>query len=102
MDLIFKRYSNPYIFFDYCIENNKIDEFINQINQEENDKKMWEMYLHTLPYNEQTFEDWKKEIIKDDIENNINSTMTEKEYDATIKKSKDILKSFKPPKFEGR
>ena len=97
MDLVFKRYTNPY-FLDLCIENNQLNELIDTILQQIDEEKMWELYLSTAQFNEKSFIDWKSEFVKTDAQVQI---MSKEERDATIKNVDDILKKFKPPKEGG-
>ena len=101
MDLVLRRYSGPF-FIDYCIQNSVLSEFIDIILYKEDEEKFWELYLASLPYNEMSFTEWKKEVNKKD-KINVNKTinMSKAEFDATIKKSEEILRGFRPPKKGG-
>lgn len=95
MDLVFKRYQSPF-FLDYCIENGNLSNLVDMLLKKQDEEKLWEMYLSTLPYNTKSFNDWKKEGLRD--KEKIRKTkMSKKEIDATIQKSKEILRGFKPP-----
>lgn len=101
MDLVFKRYSNPF-FLDLCIENNNLDSMIDTVLEQIDEEKMWELYLATVQYNEKSFVEWKESINKYTNKGNISYTkMSRKEKDATLKKADDILQNFKPPKEGG-
>ncbi len=100
MDLVFKRYSSPF-FLNYSIENGKLNELVNMLIRKQDEDKLWEMYLATLPYNSKSFNDWKDETLGKGIKN-VNVKMNKKEIDATIKKSQDILRGFKPPQKGGK
>lgn len=95
MDLVFKRYQSPF-FLDYCIENGNLSNLVDMLLKKQDEEKLWEMYLSTLLYNTKSFNDWKKEVLRD--KEKIRKTkMSKKEIDATIQKSKEILRGFKPP-----
>lgn len=107
MDLLFRRYANPYIFLDSCILSNEFSNAIDFIFKEDENEKLWDLYLHTLPLNEKSFEDWKNGIIASPsnvTEMNVDKTanMTKEEVDATIQKTQKILRNFKPPKKGGK
>lgn len=95
MDLVFKRYSSPF-FLDYSIENGKLSELVDTLLKKQDEEKMWEMYLATLPYNNKSFNEWKQETLGAGTKRK-KQKMSKKEIDATIKKSQDILRGFKPP-----
>lgn len=98
MDLVFKRYQSPF-FLDLCIQNSELDELVDILIKKQDEEKMWEMYINTLPYNEKSFEDWKDECLGTKFKNK-EMKMSKKEIDATIKKSQEILSGFKPPQKE--
>lgn len=100
MDLVYKRYTNPF-FLDYAIENNSLDEFIDMLLKKKDEEMLWELYLATIPYNQKDFNEWKKEALNNNQKKETMS-MTKKEIDATIKKSQNILSGFKPPQEGGK
>lgn len=98
MDLLFKRYANPFFFLDsYISQLGKIVDFI---MKKENEDKLWQMYVATLLVNDKSFEEFKQEnMIQQNTFKEIKNTMASKEdIDATIEKSKEILSVFRPPK----
>ena len=99
MDLVFKRYTSPF-FLDYVISNNKLDEFVDMLIKKVDEEKLWEVYLASIYVNTKSFDDWKKELSKNKLNENIQK-MSKKEIDATINKSKEILSGFKPPQKGG-
>lgn len=99
MDLVFKRYSNPY-FLDLTIENNKLSQFIDMLLKKRDEEMAWEMYLATAMVNSKSFNEWKEELLKSDIKKNT-IKMTKREIDAELEKAENILQNFKPPKEGG-
>ena len=93
MDLLFKRYASPFSLLDIMIQSDKLDEFVITIINDENEQKLWELYLHHGWLNK-SFEEFKKDVLVP-VTNSSNKT-TEKEIEATINHSKEILNSFKP------
>ena len=94
MDLLSKRYANPYFFLNGMISTGRLCEFVDEIinihNEELNERKMWEIYLHKV---------WNKSFseFKDEIEtDNQNRTMTEKDIETTVQESLNILQNFNP------
>ena len=99
MDLVFKRYSSPF-FLDLCIENSDLGKLVDVLLKKRDEEMLWEMYIASLPYNDKSFKDWKKEALeRTKVKQNVH--MSKKEIDATIQKSKDILSGFKPPQKGG-
>lgn len=104
MDLIFKRYSNPFLFLDTLIESDDLEEAVDMIiNQSRNDND-WQLYLSLNPWNEKSFSEWKKEVYKSNTSNEISITKKEAKecFENEYKKSLDILNNFRPPQEERR
>lgn len=99
MDMIFKRYSSPFIFLDSLIENNQLNDYIIFLYKQQQEEKWWELYLATLPLNDKSFEDWKKESSKGSYSysNNVDIEISKSDVDTIIKNSQNILSGFKPP-----
>lgn len=93
MDLLFKKYASPFTLLDLMLTSDKLDEFVITLIDEENEQKLWELYLHHGWLNK-SFDDFKKEVIGQvtDEVNNVSS----KDIEATINHSKDILNGFNP------
>lgn len=90
MDLLFKRYASPYFLIDEMLAAGKLQEFITHLLSEEQEELRWEYWLHKV--HDLSYDEYKakcKEINK-------SYTMTTKQVDATIDKSKNILKNFQP------
>lgn len=90
MDLLFKRYANPYIFLDSMLECGCFAETVGQIWNFEQDDISWEYFLHKIW--DKTFDEFKNEISPKD-----ESKFIDKEVvGATVIKSKNILDGFAP------
>lgn len=94
-DLIFKRYSSPFLFLNKLLENNKFSSGIDTIYNQKNDDKLWELYLSILPTmamsgEVKSFDDWK-------IEMSNNTTNEEMDLEEIKENSINILNNFKPP-----
>ena len=96
MDLLFKRYANPFPFMDGMIQTGRFTEFVRSFlektNSEREEQTMWEFYLHKV---------WEGSFteFKDGVENDRkNQQMSEKTMETTIKDSMNILKNFNPTK----
>lgn len=93
MDLLFKKYASPFILLDMMLQLDRLDEFVTTLINEENEQKLWELYLHHGWLNK-SFEDFKKEVLVPAA--NTSNKANEKEIEATINHSKEILNSFNP------
>lgn len=95
MDLLFKRYASPFILLESYIANNSFLEFvvelINTVSEEENEKKLWDLYLFSFSFNDKSFNDFKKPFEKPKV-----VEQNEQELKATIKESFKILSEFNP------
>lgn len=93
MDLLFKKYASPFTLLDLMLTSDKLDEFVDTLIDEENEQKLWELYLHHGWLNK-SFEDFKKEVIGQ-VTNESNN-VSSKDVEATINHSKEILNGFNP------
>jgi hypothetical protein len=94
MDLLFKRYASPFLFMDgmlhTCRFNEFVDEFLQTVNAETEDKTSWEFYLHKVQ--EGSFKDFKDELET----NKQNQNMSKESIEDTIQNSLGILDNFTP------
>lgn len=95
MDLLFKKYASPFILLDMMLQSDRLDEFVTTLINEENEQKLWELYLHHGWLNK-SFDDFKKEVLVPS--SNESNKSNEKEIEATINHSKEILNGFNPYK----
>lgn len=94
MDLLCKRYANPLFFVDNCILMGNFLESIDYLLEQKNEDRYWEMYLATLPLNDKSYEDWRKESASNTKEN---SDITIDQAENIAQNSQNILSGFKPP-----
>lgn len=92
MDLMFKRYSSPFLFLDVLISSGRFSQGVSEIWDYSNDDKMWEFYLHKVY--EKSFDEFKNETFAQPQE------MTANDFETTVKKSKSMLQGFIPEKAE--
>lgn len=96
MDLVFSRYSSPLFFLDYCIESGTFENTVEFLIKKKDEEKWWNLYLATLPLNDKSYDEWKKEC-QGNSKNNETTNLSKDEIDTVIKNSQDILSGFKPP-----
>ena len=96
MDSLFKRYANPFLFMDGMIRTGRfcffVRSFWKEIHEEEDEKTLWDYYIHRVF--EGSFDDFRKSIEIDKQ----NQSMSEQAMETTIKHSMNILQNFSPEK----
>ena len=75
------------------LQSDRLDEFVTTLINEENEQKLWELYLHHGWLNK-SFEDFKNDVLVPS--SNKSNKTNEKEIEATINHSKEILNGFNP------
>lgn len=91
MDLIFKRYSSPFDYLDALLIYGSFGEGIANIWNTAQEDKTWDFYLSNNPMNNKSYDDWKQELKAQN-----KTAMSKAEIGATVEKSQNILKDFKP------
>jgi hypothetical protein len=92
-DLIFKRYSSPFLFLDNLIIQGRFSDGIDTIYKQVDEEKMWQLYL-SIPMKKQSYVEWKNEIISRNEEKP--SFEVAEDIENIKNKSRNILKNFKP------
>ena len=95
MDLLFKKYADPFSLLSGYIQTSRFCEFINAFVKQNNEDDRWEYFLHKV---------WDKSYaefcdalqVTQDLQE-----MSEADMEATIKESMNILGNFNPEKEEG-
>lgn len=88
MDLLYSRYADPLSLLDIYISQGRFGEFVLSISdlehrrkveeaELENDRRLWEMYLHSEVRYEKSFNDWKSDILSPKPKKNRDEYMTE-------------------------
>lgn len=95
MDLLFKRYADPFSLVDGYIQTSRFCEFIHNFIDQKVEDDRWEFFLHKV---------WDKtypefcEALKNSQQL---QTMSEDDIETTIQKSMNILNNFCPNQEEG-
>lgn len=96
MDLLFKRYADPFSFVDGMILAGRfcdfISDFIETVNQEMEEKYDWEFFVHKVF--DKTYQEFKEEIRI----NKDNQNLSEQDIETTVNHSIEILNNFNPEK----
>ena len=95
MDLLFKRYADPFSLIDGYIQTGRFCEFIAEFFKWQNESDRWEFFLHKV---------WDKSYT--DFCETLRTTqdlqaMSDADIEATVRKSMDILGNFHPDQEEG-
>ena len=87
MDLLFSKYANPFLFVDGMIQTGRFAEFVLEFIELENEKQLWEFYLHKVY--DKSFEDFKRSLrpVRKPTQTDIKTTVND---------SKSILDGFIP------
>lgn len=72
-------------------------EGIDEIYKQRKEERYWELYLATLPLNEKSYEDWRKDMKKGSSDQT-NNSVTKTDVETAINQSKSILSNFNPLK----
>lgn len=95
MDLLFKRYADPFSLLNGYIQTSRFCEFINTFCQQKMEEDRWEFYLHKV-YSKSYTEFCDELQVSQDLQE-----MSEADMEATVKKSMTILGNFNPEVEEG-
>lgn len=94
MDLLFNRYASPFILLDTIIESNRLCEFIDTMYEQDEETKLWQMYLQTIasPYTKKiSFNEFLQSVKTPQ-----NEKMSKDEFEAIINESQETLSNFNP------
>lgn len=95
MDLLFKRYADPFSLLTGYIQTSRFCEFINAFCDQKIEDDRWEYFLHKVW--DKSFSEFCEalQVTQDQQE------MSEDDIEATVNKSMNILGNFNPEKEEG-
>lgn len=93
MDLVFKRYSSPFLLLDTLIENGKFLEFIMELLEIYNDEQIYELWLHKVF--DKSFSEFKNSAVRKQSTEEV-PVMDNKQISSIIKDSYEMLNNFKP------
>ena len=95
MDLLFKRYADPFSLLNGYIQTARFCEFIPAFLERKMEDDRWEVYLHKV-WDKSYYEFCESLQVTQDLQ-----AMSEEDMEATVKKSMDILGNFNPYQEEG-
>lgn len=95
MDLLYRRYADPFSFLSRMVSKYSLADTIKKIWNEAQEEKIFNMYLHS--FSDKSFYEYKEEVLKkQDNETLENYNINDEEKEKIVKKSNDILKNFSP------
>lgn len=95
MDLLFKRYADPFSLLNGYIQTSRFCEFVNSFCEQKIEEDRWEFYLHKVW--DKTYTEFCDALqVSQDLQE-----MSEADMEATVKKSMAILGNFNPETGEG-
>lgn len=86
MDLLFKRYADPFCLLDGMIRTKRFFEFVLKLIEIHNNEKLYDLWLHKVI--DKSFEEFKEACSV--------QPMSESEIETTVLESEEILNSFVP------
>ena len=95
MDLLFKRYADPFSLLDGYIQTSRFCEFIQAFSEQKAEDDKWEYFLHKVW--DMTYSEF---LVAMQTTQGLHE-MSEHDIETTIKKSMNILGNFNPEQEEG-
>lgn len=95
MDLLFKRYADPFSLVDGYIQTGRFCDFIEALFTQKHEEDCWEFFLHKV------WDKSYKEFCETLQTSQDLQAMSGATIEATVKKSMDILGNFNPDQEEG-
>ena len=89
MDLLFKRYADPFSLINQMIVMSCFADFILESLHNDDEDRLWDLYLHKVE-GDKSFNDFKDYVIAQ------NTEITQEDLEATINYSIDLLQGFNP------
>lgn len=95
MDLLFKKYADPFSLMTGYIQTSRFCEFVTSFVKQSNEDDRWEFFLHKVWDN--SYSEFCEALqMTQDLQD-----MSDADMEATVKKSMDILGNFNPNQEEG-
>ena len=94
MDLVFKRYSSPFLLLDNLIENGKFLEFIAELLNDYQEEQLYEFWLHKVL--DKSYEEFKKDIKEEKERHEAPEELNDERVAEIIQESYEIINNFKP------
>ena len=95
MDLLFKRYADPFSLMNGYIQTSRMCEFIQAFIEQKTEDERWEYFLHKVW--DKTYSEFCEALqTSQDLQQ-----MSDEDIEMTVKKSMNILGNFNPDQEEG-
>lgn len=95
MDLLFKRYADPFTLMDGYIRTSRFCDFLHAVVKQQEEDDRWDYFKHKVWG--KSYEEFCESVqTAQDLQG-----MSEDDIETTIKKSMDILGNFNPDQEEG-
>ncbi len=100
-DLLSTRYADPFPVVDVMIENEMLPEFIDNLIEQVNEDKLWQLYLAVALLEEKSFSEWKADILQGTpADKNVAQADIDSRQELTpeeaVMQAENILSGFKP------
>lgn len=87
MDLVFHRYSSPFLLLDQIVDNDELSEFVNMLWDVTEEEREWEYFLAKVF--DKSFADFKESVKPQ-------QPISKKELETTVSESLNMMNSFIP------
>ena len=97
--MLSKRYADPFPVLNEMISNGMLPEFIENLIDQENEDKLWQLYLAVALMEDRPFSAWKADVLQcSPVEDNRNMADTRQELtpEEAIVQAEGILSGFNP------
>lgn len=89
MDLLFKRYANPFLLINNLISCHRLSDFINELLNMHNEEQLYDVWVRRVF--DKTFNEFKEQVKKE-----IEPEADCQDVETTVQESINILNNFKP------
>lgn len=89
MDLLFKRYTDPFLLINQMIMMSCFADFIFELLHKDDEDKLWDLYLHKVE-TDKSFDEFKNDAYIQ------NEEITQEDLETTINYSTALLQDFNP------
>lgn len=97
--MLSKRYADPFPVLNEMISNEMLPEFIENLIDQDNEDKLWQLYLAVALMEDRSFSAWKADVLQSSpVEDNRNMTDIRQELtpEEAVVQAEGILSGFNP------
>lgn len=95
-DLVLHRYANPFPIINNFIICGGLADFIRMCVNQDDEDKMWQLYLSRALIEEKSFVEWKQDMLSGIRKTESRKETTQEDAKAAVQHAENILANFKP------